>query len=78
MTALKNLGGGTSSTHAATALLMAEPLSIDGGEITDKGYINQRAVLTKRATLVQRLYAAEDAMVIYITETDQFANTVKP
>lgn len=78
MTALKNLGGGTSSTHAATALLMAEPLSIDGGEITDKGYINQRAVLTKRATLVQRLYAAEDDMVIYITETDQFANTVKP
>ena len=35
---------------------MAEPPSIDENEITDKGYINQRAVLTKRADLVARLY----------------------
>ena len=37
------------SDHATRALLMAEPPSVDGGEITDKGYINQRAVLTRRA-----------------------------
>ena len=30
--------------------------SIDGNEITDKGYINQRAVLERRAALVERLY----------------------
>jgi feruloyl-CoA synthase len=45
-----------SSTCAAAALLMAEPPSIDAGEITDKGYINQRAVLERRAPLVAMLY----------------------
>ena len=35
---------------------MAEPPSIDDGEITDKAYINQRAVLERRAQLVARLY----------------------
>ncbi|MEW6639222.1 MAG: feruloyl-CoA synthase [Pseudomonadota bacterium] len=51
---LKAQGGG-SSTFATQALLLHEPPSVDGGEITDKGYINQRAVLTRRADLVQRL-----------------------
>jgi feruloyl-CoA synthase len=41
-----------SSGHATRALLLAEPASVDGGEITDKGYINQRAVLTRRASAV--------------------------
>ncbi|HMM55829.1 MAG TPA: feruloyl-CoA synthase [Candidatus Desulfobacillus sp.] len=49
--------GGGSSTYATRALLMAEPASIDANEITDKGYINQRAVLARRAALVERLYA---------------------
>jgi len=44
-----------SSGHATRALLLAEPPSVDGGEITDKGYINQRAVLTGRADAVARL-----------------------
>ena len=43
---------GNSSGHATRALLLAEPASVDGGEITDKGYINQRAVLTRRADAV--------------------------
>ena len=38
-------------------MLMSEPLEIDAGEITDKGYINQRAVQERRADLVERLYA---------------------
>jgi feruloyl-CoA synthase len=41
-----------SSGHATRALLLAEVASVDGGEITDKGYINQRAVLTRRAEAV--------------------------
>jgi feruloyl-CoA synthase len=53
---LKAQGGGSSS-FATSALLMAEPPSVDGGEITDKGYINQRAVLSRRAELVRRLAA---------------------
>jgi feruloyl-CoA synthase len=40
-------------------LLLDEPPSIDANEITDKGYINQRAVLEHRAALVERLYAGE-------------------
>jgi feruloyl-CoA synthase len=51
---LKALGVG-SSTHATRALLLAEPASVDGGEITDKGYINQRAVLVRRAEAVAKL-----------------------
>jgi feruloyl-CoA synthase len=49
--------GQGSSTYAARALLLGEPPSIDAGEITDKGYINQRAVLRQRATLVEMLQA---------------------
>ena len=46
---------GNSSGHATRALLLTEPASVDGGEITDKGYINQRAVLTRRADAVTTL-----------------------
>ena len=41
----------------ARCLLLADPPSIDANEITDKGYLNQRAVLARRAALVERLYA---------------------
>jgi feruloyl-CoA synthase len=51
---LKAQGGG-SSTHATRALLLAEPASVDSGEITDKGYINQGAVLARRAGAVAKL-----------------------
>jgi feruloyl-CoA synthase len=47
-----------SSLRIARCLLMTEPPSIDANEITDKGYLNQRAVLTKRAALVERLHAS--------------------
>ena len=45
-----------SSNRVARALLLDEPLSIDAGEVTDKGSINQRAVLAQRAHLVEELY----------------------
>ena len=48
---------GASSLRIARAMLMVEPASIDGNELTDKGYINQRAGLERRAALVERLYA---------------------
>ena len=48
---------GASSMRIARAMLMAEPPSIDGNELTDKGYINQRAGLERRAALVEKLYA---------------------
>jgi feruloyl-CoA synthase len=56
-----------SSMRIARAMLMAEPPSIDGNELTDKGYINQRAGLERRAALVEKLYAekpGEDVIVL--------------
>jgi feruloyl-CoA synthase len=47
-----------SSTRVMRVVLMAEPPSMDKGEMTDKGSINQRAVLKSRAALVDELYAA--------------------
>ncbi|WP_244309070.1 feruloyl-CoA synthase [Pseudomonas duriflava] len=46
------------------ACLLTEPPSIDRGEITDKGSINQRAVLQRRAGLVDALYRGEEPAVI--------------
>jgi feruloyl-CoA synthase len=58
---------GASSRRINRVLLLTEPPSIDGNELTDKGYINQKAGLTRRAALVQRLYAdAPDAEVIVL------------
>jgi len=59
--------GGSSSLRVARAMLMVEPPSIDGNELTDKGYINQRAGLERRADLVERLYAdrpGEDVIIL--------------
>jgi feruloyl-CoA synthase len=47
-----------SSMRIARCLLLTEPPAIDANEITDKGYLNQRAVLTRRAALVERLHAS--------------------
>jgi feruloyl-CoA synthase len=47
---------GGSSMYPRRLLVMSEPPSIDANEITDKGYMNQRAVLARRAALVERLY----------------------
>jgi feruloyl-CoA synthase len=55
------------SARIRRVLLMPEPPSIDANEITDKGYINQRAVLERRKALVERLHAespAADVIVI--------------
>jgi feruloyl-CoA synthase len=46
-----------SSSRVERLLIMAHPASLDAGEITDKGYVNQRKVLIRRAALVELLYA---------------------
>jgi feruloyl-CoA synthase len=52
-----------SSTRVGRAMLMAEPPSVDGHEITDKGYINQRATLNRRKALVEKLYAGGEGVL---------------
>jgi feruloyl-CoA synthase len=46
-----------SSTRVERAIVMEEPPSMDKGEMTDKGSINQRAVLKNRDGLVDELYS---------------------
>jgi feruloyl-CoA synthase len=59
-----------SSNRIGRAILLAEPPSLDAGEMTDKGSINQRAVLTRRADLVNELYAAAASPRVIVIETE--------
>jgi feruloyl-CoA synthase len=45
-----------SSNRIARAMVLEDPPSLDSGEMTDKGSLNQRAVLARRAALVEELY----------------------
>ena len=56
-TAAFNAGEQGSSRRIKRLIVMTEPPSIDAGEITDKGYVNQRLVQSRRANLVQALFA---------------------
>ena len=49
--------GAGSARCPACALVLDSPPDLEAGEITDKGYINQRAVLVRRAEAVERLFA---------------------
>lgn len=69
-TRLKELAARPSgaSHRISRVLVLAEPLSIEAGELTDKGYVNQRAVLTRRPEAVARLYStpASDAIEVFL------------
>jgi feruloyl-CoA synthase len=53
-----------SSTRIGRVLMLTEPPVIDANEITDKGYINQRAVLERRASLVETLFSDDPEVVL--------------
>jgi feruloyl-CoA synthase len=57
--ALHSTAGG-SAQSPARVLLMSDAPSLAAGEITDKGYVNQRAVLANRAADVVALYGSDD------------------
>ena len=48
--------GRTSSMHIAHTLVLEEPPSVEHGEITDKGYLNQRLIRDRRSEWVERLH----------------------
>ena len=62
-----------SSGQIRRAVLLAEPPSLDIGEMTDKGSINQRAVLANRAGLVEELYATVPPRHVIIATSPQAA-----
>jgi feruloyl-CoA synthase len=65
-----------SSAHASTgssnrvcrAILVREPPSLDAGEMTDKGSINQGALLKRRADLVDELYALDPSPRVLVID----------
>jgi feruloyl-CoA synthase len=63
---LAQAGGGSSSVPTRL-LVMTEAPSIDANEITDKGYLNQRAVLERRSALVDELYSASADVITKAT-----------
>jgi feruloyl-CoA synthase len=52
------------STCVTRLLLLEEPASIDAQEVTDKGSVNQKAVLLNRAALVDQLYGADGRAIV--------------
>ena len=64
-----------SSTRIARLILLEEPPSIDANEITDKGSINQRAVLTRRAREVEALYAPSKPRSVIEAKAASFAES---
>ena len=65
-----------SSTSIVRAVLLDEPPAIDAHEVTDKGSVNQKAVLANRAAIVEQLYAAAPAdCVIDIREGRHVSGT---
>jgi len=61
---LKTLESTGSSNRVARAIVLEEPPSLDAGEMTDKGSINQRAVLERRKDLVEELYRGSTSVLI--------------
>jgi feruloyl-CoA synthase len=55
---LKTFPATGSSNRIARAVVLDEPPSLDAGEMTDKGSINQKAVLRRRHEIVERLYGS--------------------
>jgi feruloyl-CoA synthase len=63
-----------SSVHIERFVLLPDAPSVDKGEITDKGYINQRAVTELRAELVDRLYAGDQSSDVPAVEKALISN----
>lgn len=60
-----------SSTRVARLALMVEPPSMDKGEMTDKGSINQRSVLKNREQLAETLYAERPGEAVISLEGER-------
>jgi feruloyl-CoA synthase len=60
---LRSMSSTGSSNRIARALVLEAPPSLDAGELTDKGTINQRAVLSRRAAAVSELYGDSEKVL---------------
>jgi feruloyl-CoA synthase len=69
-------GATGSSSRIARAILMPEPPAIDAHEVTDKGSLNQAAVLKNRAALVLDLYSPRPSARVISIQTDRMKKGV--
>ena len=60
-----NAGASGSATRIDRMLLLTEPPSIDQRELTDKGSVNQAAVLARRAAVIDAMYDGAEAQTIF-------------
>ena len=60
---IENQSKEPSSTRVTRLMVVSEPPSIDANEITDKGYLNQRAVIERRAALVEKLHSGAEKIL---------------
>ncbi len=60
-----------SSNRVTRAIVLKHPPSLDGGKMTDKGSINQRAVLTRRADVVSELYARVPSARVLVIDRER-------
>ncbi len=58
-----------SAGHVARLILCPEPPDLDAGEITDKGYVNQRVVLDRRSTVVDLLYSTDPCSDVIVPDS---------
>ena len=68
------LAGTGSANRVARASVLVDPPLIDQGEITDKGSINQRAVLKNRAALADALYQGGNDPSILLPQRSERPN----
>jgi feruloyl-CoA synthase len=61
------------SNRVVRATLAEEPPSLDAGEVTDKGSLNQHAVLERRFEFVEELYSAAPSAKIFTLKEERFA-----
>lgn len=70
-------GAAGSSNRVERAVILEEPASLDAGEITDKGSINQRAVLARRARIVDDLYVSPAPTHVIVAQSSYWTQNVK-
>ncbi|MGH9687830.1 MAG: feruloyl-CoA synthase [Candidatus Acidiferrales bacterium] len=56
------------SNRVVRAMLMDEPPSMDAGEITDKGSLNQKIILDRREALVEEMYSAASSRRVLVVD----------
>ena len=66
------------SRHIRRLIILNTPPSLDAGEITDKGYINQRQSLRLRADQVERLHAEilDPAVILLAQAKGAFSHAI--